>query len=162
MQTEPCDTCLTNAIYYALVDWQQGMEVRIELIRTSEEDALDSVVFLPAPHEFSLPDYGTYTSDTPFTASGDAVDFNWAPVAPEDEVVFHVRGCGDDLTRRLPLGSDGYLLPSGTLRLPQYDGAPCGLYVEVTLSRTGTVDPAYEFGRFEAAHRQVRIFYAVP
>jgi hypothetical protein len=136
--------------------------IRIAFERTGGTSAPDSTVRLPSVHQITSPAAGTFTAAAPASRSRlPTLTIAWAPVAAEDAVRVDVTGCESNVVREL---APGTATLSFDLRLltPTVAPAPCDAYFNVTLSRNGTIDPAYgKGGRFLASREQLIVIPTV-
>ena len=136
--------------------------IRIAFERTRGTSAPDSTVRLPSVHQITSPAAGTFTAAAPASRSRlQTLTIAWAPVAAEDTVRVDVTGCESNIVRELAPGT-ATLAFDLRLLTPTVAAAPCDAYFNVTLSRNGTINPAYgKGGRFLASREQVIVIPTV-
>lgn len=142
-------------------------EIALDRSATGQLSAHDSSVSLPTPFELdwvddpvamtSAPEPFSRSSLTPYFVTWDPFD---APdFVPGDALDYEVSGsCIETLRGGLDWqGGEDVLQLTDVLedRDPPDDGKSCTIRVELTLSRTGTIDPAFADGSFVA--EQVRV-----
>jgi hypothetical protein len=140
----------------------EDTQFRVEFDRETETSAMNSNVTLPAPFLLSTyaEDSPAGTADNTFYRGNDTFEIRWDPYdfTPGDLLSYQVAG----LCIKTFQGNVDWdrfdVLQIGDAILSDADapnnGANCSLDVTITLSRTGTVDPAFDDGAFLAT--QVR------
>jgi hypothetical protein len=107
----------------------------LALTRAGDTSAPHSVVTLPLP----------FTPSVPATASRAApLAITWSPSGSSDPIAIHLTGCASADLGPLP-DTGSATVPAGVL-VGDPAGATCAVAVDVTRTRTGTLDPAYGQG----------------
>lgn len=131
-----------------------GQRYEIALARSTDRSAPHSTVTLPEPFTTTLP--AAFSRSAPLTIT-------WSPSGSQDQVSVHFTGCVHaDLG---PLADTGTAtLPAGAFTTTGAPGSPtCDLAVQVSRTRTGTLDPAYgQGGSIVALQRRVATITSVP
>jgi hypothetical protein len=159
--------CCTYGVGFPGDDKDTVFEIALDRSATEEVSANDSSVSLPAPFELDwvvdpvamteAPEPFSRSSPTPYFVTWDPFD---APdFEPGDALRYEVTGsCIKTLQGVLDWqGGEDVLQLTEVLedRDPPDDGKSCTIRVELTLSRTGTIDPAFAGGSFVG--EQVRV-----
>ncbi len=132
-----------------------GQRYEIALARsTTDTSASHSTVTLPEPFIPTLP--AAFSRSAPLTIT-------WSPSGSPDRVSVHFTGCSDVELRQLP-DTGSATLPVGAFKTTDAPGSPtCDLAVEVSRTRTGTLDPAYgQGGSIVALQRRMATITSMP
>jgi hypothetical protein len=107
----------------------------LALARTGDASAPHSTVTLPAPFTPSVPTAAARSAPLAIT---------WSPSGSSDPIAIHITGCAS--AELGPLADTGSVtVPVGALVAESSD-ATCDLAIDVTRTRTGTLDRAYGQG----------------